>query len=352
MVILGANETGDNSETVSITSYPRSVEADESARVEFRAESGIVSQSSDPNVELRVFLFTGQEQVEIIEETTGAIVRSEVQGNPAASFSTGGPNDSTTISQGDVVEGSLSVSFDELEGDQARVDDFIILAGFDYYGVQGYSTDSGFPNYKATSGVESITVNPVTRETRTVQVTDEELLDTPGGADSRLNDAYRNHPDFRIVEVQFEGDARPQDLFGKQDKETINGIETYKIHNLEYPNPNISIDTAGRFVKHEIIGGPVVRQKVGEDPIQLGINGVCVEEKAKQIDALKDARFGKLMTSRVPGGSIPVQFASASTDPIADGGGAKRSGGPDDSSELLYNYTINVIEIHRNIEEQ
>lgn len=351
MVTLSAGEIGENDETVSITRYPQSVEADESARVQFRAESGIVSQSSDPNVEVRVFLFTGQEQIEILEEEDVGIARSGVKDNPAASLSTGGPNGDTTVTQGDTVEGTLSVSFDELEGDQARTDDFIILAGFDYYGADGYSTDNGFPDYRATSSVESISVQPVTRETRTVEVTDDALLDGADGGESRLRNAYANRPNFRILEIQFEDDARPKDLFGEQDQEVVNGIQTYKIHNLEYPNPSISVDSGGRFVKHEIIGGPVVRQKVGEEPMQFGIDGVCTETKAKQIDALKDARYGKLMTPRVPGGSIPVQFASASTDPISDGGGAKPAYGPGDTSELLYTYSINAVEIHRNIEQ-
>lgn len=100
-------------------------------------------------------------------------------------------------------------------------------------------------------------------------------------------------------------------------------------------NPDISVDSSARFTKHNIIGGDVVRQKIGEDPLNIGVSGVCDEETAKDIDKLRNAKTGTLISDRI---ETRVQFASASTDPIESGGAVDM-----DTGDYLYSYTLNLI---------
>lgn len=100
-------------------------------------------------------------------------------------------------------------------------------------------------------------------------------------------------------------------------------------------NPDISVDTAGRFAKHSIIGGDVVRQKVGEDAINITIDGICDEETARDIDRLRNARAATLISDRI---TIMVQIGSTSTQPTESGGAVDM-----DTGDYLYNYTLNCI---------
>lgn len=106
-----------------------------------------------------------------------------------------------------------------------------------------------------------------------------------------------------------------------------------------YDNPNISIDSSARFAVHDIIGGTTVRQKIGEDPTEVTLNGVCSEDVATQIDQLRRAKLVTLLSDRVPNG-MTCQIASSSTDPLDDGGATDM-----DRGEFLYEYNINLVEI-------
>lgn len=106
-----------------------------------------------------------------------------------------------------------------------------------------------------------------------------------------------------------------------------------------YGNPNLSIDSSARFAVHEIIGGTTVRQKIGEDPLEISISGVCTEEVAGQIDALHYARSVKLISERLPNG-VTCQVGSISTSPLEDGGAANL-----DEGEFLYEFGISLVEI-------
>jgi len=142
-----------------------------------------------------------------------------------------------------------------------------------------------------------------------------------------IKDAYsNNHVDFEISSLTWEEDATT----------TFGSIE------FEYSAPAISVDSSGRFVKHEIIGGMTVRQKIGENPINVDISGVCKESIAKKLDGLRNAKYGKIFSNRLPGESLTVQFASVSTSPLEDGGAVALT---DSSSEFLYQYTISAVEI-------
>lgn len=139
--------------------------------------------------------------------------------------------------------------------------------------------------------------------------------------------AYRdNHVDFQIADIEYEEDARKQN----------DPIE------FRYTAPNVTVDTAGRFATHEIIGGSTVRQKTGEEPIEVEIEGICTEPTAIKIDGLRDAKFGTIYSDRMVGGSLNVHFASASTSPLEDGGAVAIS---DEHGEFLYEFNLSTVEV-------
>ena len=140
-----------------------------------------------------------------------------------------------------------------------------------------------------------------------------------------VSTAYKGFTDFKIGDIEYEDDAQ----------EGANPIE------FRYAAPSVSVDTSGRFVTHEIIGGSTVRQKVGEEPIEVSVKGVCTEKTAVDIDGLRDAKFGTIYSDRLRGGSLKVQFASASTAPLEDGGAVSLS----DDDEFLYTLTLECVEV-------
>lgn len=111
---------------------------------------------------------------------------------------------------------------------------------------------------------------------------------------------------------------------------------------FEYRRPEISIDNKARYVEHEIIGGKTVRQKVGEEPREATINGIVIEETARQLDKLNEANTGLIKCDRLPSGSMPSQFPSVSTSPMSSGGSARIEDG-----ELLYTFDMKAVEVKR-----
>jgi hypothetical protein len=102
-----------------------------------------------------------------------------------------------------------------------------------------------------------------------------------------------------------------------------------------YDNPDVTVDVSGRFAVHDIIGGVTVRQKIGEEPVEIGVSGVCDEETAQQIDRLRNAKYCDFNSDRI---SMQVQVASAGTDPLESGGAADM-----DTGDILYSYNLNLI---------
>lgn len=138
--------------------------------------------------------------------------------------------------------------------------------------------------------------------------------------------AYKNnHADFEITEIDYESDAA----------EKTDPIE------FKYPAPDISVDTAGRFATHKIVGGSTVRQKIGEDPIQVSVQGVCEEQTARALDGLRDAAFGTIYSNRLVNGSLTVHFGSVSTSPMESGGAAALTEG----GEFLYSFDLSCVEV-------
>jgi len=105
---------------------------------------------------------------------------------------------------------------------------------------------------------------------------------------------------------------------------------------LKYEQPNISVSTSARFATHEVIGNVTVRQKLGEDPDELSVEGVCTHEEANQIDQLKDEELVEVVSNRWNG---QAQVASTNTRPIAEGGGR------DNDQEWLHRFTVELVGI-------
>lgn len=131
--------------------------------------------------------------------------------------------------------------------------------------------------------------------------------------------------------VQFEVDSVVDGDTGKTPSTPIE---------FEYPNPAISIDTGGNFVVHDIIGGATVRQRIGDQPLEIGITGVCIEETAKQLELLRNVEFATLLSDRFPQDSVTVHVISVSTDPMESGGSADLKSG-----EFLYSFTLECVEV-------
>jgi hypothetical protein len=142
---------------------------------------------------------------------------------------------------------------------------------------------------------------------------------------SEFKDAYdNNHVDFEIGSISYEDDA----------------VSTPDPIQFEYTAPEVSVDSAGRFAVHEIIGGATVRQKIGEEPVEVDIGGVCTESVAKELDGLRDAKFGTIYSNRLVGGSMQVHFASISTSPLESGGAVAM-----DNDEFLYTFDMSCVEV-------
>lgn len=109
---------------------------------------------------------------------------------------------------------------------------------------------------------------------------------------------------------------------------------------FEYPNPQISIDTGGVFAKHDIIGGATVRQRIGRQPMQVSIEGVCEQDTANKLEQLRNATQGSIYSNRFTNNGLVVQFISVSTDPMEAGGAADIQSG-----ELLYSFSLECVEV-------
>jgi len=153
---------------------------------------------------------------------------------------------------------------------------------------------------------------------------------TGNSSASSLNEFYTNRTDFFIDEIVYDPDA-PETITGRDNADTIL---------FEYKNPSITVDSSARFVKHEIIGARTLRQKVGKDPLEISVDGVCYRDTARRIDGLRYAETGTIRADRFDGSSIDVQFASATTDPLEEGSAV-------DFTEVneMFNFSLELTEV-------
>jgi hypothetical protein len=105
---------------------------------------------------------------------------------------------------------------------------------------------------------------------------------------------------------------------------------------LKYNQPDVSVSTSGRFVEHQTIGGPVVRQKVGEGIVEVDVDGVCTTAEAAIIDNLRFESNVDISSARYNG---RCQVASLNTNPFAAGGAIDLDG------NFTHNFGITLVEI-------
>jgi hypothetical protein len=195
----------------------------------------------------------------------------------------------------------------------------------------------------ATTSELNVVVNPEQEQQQLLDESGQDITEGPGGAvidgeggQSVVQSAFDDQPSFALKALEFEDGFNP-----KFEETGANGNPELKL-NERYNRPRVAIDTAARFVEHEIIGAKKVRQRVGSDPIELSINGVCQRPRANEIDQLHRVETAQLQSERLPqnNSKIPVHIASATTEPLEDGGAADARTG-----ELLYTFTINAVEV-------
>lgn len=105
---------------------------------------------------------------------------------------------------------------------------------------------------------------------------------------------------------------------------------------LEYAQPDVSVDTSARYVNHEVIGDITVRQKLGEDPANISIDGLCTKEEANKIDQLTEFPYIELVSNRWSGFA---QVASTTTSPHSPGGSQDKDG------RWLHTFSIELSEV-------
>jgi len=173
---------------------------------------------------------------------------------------------------------------------------------------------------------DSTTVNILEQETQE-QAEAEQVGNSPANT---LSEFYSNRTPFSIDSISYDG-STPASLLARENSDAIS---------FNYKNPSISVDSSARFVKHELVGSQTVRQKIGQDPIEITINGVCFRDTARRIDGLRYANTGILRSDRFDDASITVQFESSSTDPLEDGSAVSLT-----EANELFSFTINCTEV-------
>jgi hypothetical protein len=149
-----------------------------------------------------------------------------------------------------------------------------------------------------------------------------------------LSDAYTSAIPFKIV-VDFLDPREEQDNLLSQGE-----IIEFKLENdTGINNPTISIDGGARYSTKKILGGFTVRQKVGEKPLNISIDGVCFAPTAAKIDALREVDLATIHSGRFLNETATVFFTDTSTEPMTDGGAADLKTG-----NLLYSYSLKAVE--------
>ena len=105
---------------------------------------------------------------------------------------------------------------------------------------------------------------------------------------------------------------------------------------LKYDQPDISVNTSQRFIEHDVIGGITLRQRVGEEPVEVSVSGVCTTEEARLIDELRFEEIVTITSNRIS--SMRVQIDSTSTQPLAQGGAV------DMDREWTHTFSIEFVE--------
>jgi hypothetical protein len=319
------------------------VRVGETLTIQFKANIGTVANENRATVSTTVFLYrngefndltttgnvTQRDKKLLIDDSasfeareqdivTGSLTTSQYQSNDNV--------DTTAVVFGaqSTTGGTRKVSFDLDATGEDRTETLYLRMVTEY----------GSGEVSANTGELNVTVKPREEEDRRLQLQNGEAEAVRG--EQRIQSAFEEHTDFALTDLTFEDGFTPD--FGDAE-----GSENPQLKLDErYNRPRVAIDTAARFVDHEIIGGKKVRQRVGSDPIELSVNGVCQRPRANEIDQLHRVKTAQLQSERLPQDKtrLPVQIASTTTEPLEDGGAADARTG-----ELLYTFTINAVEV-------
>jgi len=90
-----------------------------------------------------------------------------------------------------------------------------------------------------------------------------------------------------------------------------------------YDQPNVSVSTTNRFVEHETVDGPVIRQRVGTGKKNVTLEGVCTTAEASLLDNFVNEDQIYVKSNRYEGN---VSIQSISTSPLEDGGAMNLDG--------------------------
>lgn len=110
---------------------------------------------------------------------------------------------------------------------------------------------------------------------------------------------------------------------------------------FKYTQPNVSVNTSARYVEHDVIGDTVVRQKIGESPDEISVEGVCTAGEASMIDDLVHETEVTFISNRWEG---VAQVASTSTSPLDDGGAL------DPDGEWTHEFTAELVGVEEQTE--
>jgi hypothetical protein len=355
------DQDGSNGSTVSFTATTDEVDANSVAKYVYKIEVGDADPNQNLNADVTVTLLANgstlfNDSGDILENNTLVVDQQEfsVEENATIQDSISyipptnkALQESIRIAERREAIGGVEERRQADTSSYPRIDAPIwINVTVDYYDEGGgFARGTIDEKNISTVGAELTVTNPFDAP-EPADVADPDInQDTP------LTDTFDERVPFKIKDIEYEDDAQVVDsVYDKTSSDEINSDGTYNIlledknEGNNFPNPTVSVDTAGRFVKHEIIGGATVRQKVGEDPINISVSGVCKRRTANQIDSLRNAKSGTIISDRLPSSSagIRVQFGSTMTEPMEDGGAADIVDG-----EYLYTFQINAIEVTR-----
>lgn len=146
------------------------------------------------------------------------------------------------------------------------------------------------------------------------------IIDRPNPLFDEAEDADDLQPEGLPAPALGEGAANPQDVFLR----------------LKYEQPNVEVNTSARYATHEVIGERTVHQKVGSDPDNVTLTGVCTLNEANKVDVLEDFDYVSIVSHRWSGFA---QVHSANTSPHTEGGSQDKDG------DWLHTFTIEAVEV-------
>jgi hypothetical protein len=103
-----------------------------------------------------------------------------------------------------------------------------------------------------------------------------------------------------------------------------------------YDQPNVSVGTTNRFVEHETVDGPVIRQKVGRGKKSITLEGVCTTPEATLLDNFVNEDMIYVKSHRYEGN---VSIEGISTSPLSDGGAMNLDG------KFTHDFSLELVEI-------